>query len=52
MMALLLMRSGHNIGPELFDDATGGSIPGGTNVWIEKNDNDGQWYVTSVDCEN
>ncbi len=34
-----------------FSTTTGG-IPGGTNVWIQLNDNDGQWYVTSVNCGN
>lgn len=34
-----------------FSTTTGG-IPEGTSVWITMNDNDGQWYATSVNCGN
>jgi hypothetical protein len=34
-----------------FSTTTGG-IPANVKVWITQNDNDGQFYVTSVDCGN
>jgi hypothetical protein len=38
--------------PVLSYSTTTGGIASGIKVWIEINDNDGQWYITSVDCGN